>query len=165
MGAFNPIFQQIDPMKIGENSRAIRIARDYGFRLSNKSKSLKSRESMENLVSGYSDHGFVIDREEAEELFTDVAAPDSTLSDLFSALGRVSTHPIDDTSKGFVGFLNDQARSRGSTRKGKRNVTRQSRRQKRQDRTSANASGASTGTVGPEEASAGTNISPLRPPG
>jgi len=42
----DPIYRQIDPMKIGENSRAMNITKSYGTRLSIKSGILKGQQSL-----------------------------------------------------------------------------------------------------------------------
>ena len=69
VGLYNPIFAQIDPMRMGEFSRAIRIAWDYGQRIG--TDNLKSG-TISKLIMGYPDHGFIIDYTEAKELFNHV---------------------------------------------------------------------------------------------
>lgn len=93
VGLFEPIFAQIDPLKIGENARAMKIASDYGLRLAVNSKSLKSKNSMKQLVEAYSSHGFVIDRAEASRLFTTVSAPDDDLERLCECMGNDAHYP------------------------------------------------------------------------
>lgn len=68
-GVFQPITAQIDPLRMGEAQRSMRIAREYGERL--KSKLLKSG-ALDRLVQDYPSHGFVIDKEEALQYFTKV---------------------------------------------------------------------------------------------
>lgn len=70
-GIVEPIMAQIDPMHVGEVSRALRIGKEYGDRLNNVSKNLHEG-SLEQLVESYPSHGFVIDRKEAEDLFVNV---------------------------------------------------------------------------------------------
>jgi hypothetical protein len=70
-GIVEPIMAQIDPMHVGEVSRALRIGKEYGDRLSNISNNLLEG-SLDQLVEGYPSHGFVIDRKEAEGLFVNV---------------------------------------------------------------------------------------------
>jgi hypothetical protein len=76
-GVFQPITAQIDPLRMGEAQRSMRIAREYGERL--KSKLLKSG-ALERLVQDYPSHGFVIDKEEALQYFSKVddLTPDET---------------------------------------------------------------------------------------
>lgn len=76
IGLYEPLFAQIDPVRLGEMSAAVQIAHEYGRRLNEKSKSLKAG-SLGTLVSNYPTHGFVIDRAEARSLFERVTRPDS----------------------------------------------------------------------------------------
>ncbi|EGN74223.1 hypothetical protein A28LD_2315 [Idiomarina sp. A28L] len=69
-----PIASQIDPMRLGEQQRAMRIALEYGTRLDSKVGNLKPH-ALRKLIAGYPSHGFVIDRKEASELFNNVRAP------------------------------------------------------------------------------------------
>lgn len=70
VGILSPVTSQIDPLKIGELSRSIKVAYEYGIRLN---PSIES--SIQKLVSAYPSHSFVIDREEAKELFRVVRNP------------------------------------------------------------------------------------------
>ena len=88
-----PIYRQIDPMKIGENSRAMNITRNYGSRLADASGSLRTPRSLEYLVAAYPDHGFVIDKKEATGLFTKVNSPTSAMDKLAEALGEAALMP------------------------------------------------------------------------
>jgi hypothetical protein len=105
-GLFAPVYQQIDPLQLGEAVRAMSIGNEYGKRLNKVSKNLRPR-ALERLVSEYPDHGFVIDRAEAESLFyhvRDATADEATLCRHIEAycdieLGRKS--PIID-------FLNEE---------------------------------------------------------
>lgn len=74
IGVAAPLYNQIDPNRLGEMQRAMRIAHEYGQRLNKSSKSLKPG-ALENLVANYPAHGFVIDRKEASELFNNVQKP------------------------------------------------------------------------------------------
>lgn len=74
--ALSPIYAQIDPVRVGEINRALNIAFQYGKRLNATSNSLKDGEkTLKKLMMEYPDHGFVIDRKEAKELFNHVHAP------------------------------------------------------------------------------------------
>jgi hypothetical protein len=76
VGLFEPIFAQIDPMRVGEYDRAMRIALEYGKRLG---KGNLKEKALEKLVSSYPAHGFVIDKKEAMELFKNVEEPNEDL--------------------------------------------------------------------------------------
>ncbi|WP_445219843.1 SDH family Clp fold serine proteinase [Bradyrhizobium sp. Pa8] len=82
----DPIYRQIDPMKIGENSRAMNITKNYGARLSFRSGILKAQQGLDFLVSSYPNHGFVIDRTEAALLFTKVLEPTTEMLGLTEVL-------------------------------------------------------------------------------
>lgn len=69
-----PLYSQIDPLRLGESQRATAIALQYGQRLSAKTNSI-SQESLLKLITGYPSHGFVIDRGEAKGLFNNVCTP------------------------------------------------------------------------------------------
>lgn len=70
----DPLYSQIDPIRLGENQRATSIALQYGIRLSEKTNSI-SKDSLMRLIAGYPSHGFVIDRKEAKTLFNNVDHP------------------------------------------------------------------------------------------
>ena len=91
-GLFAPLFGQVDPMHIGEASRALSIASDYGQRLLEGGGNITA-EDLEQLTSGYPSHGFVIDRKEAEELFTAVRGPTLQEARLAQALGNLALMP------------------------------------------------------------------------
>lgn len=86
-GLLEPVFRQIDPIKIGENSRAMNITKGYGNRLNLRSQNLRSPGSLDFLVSAYPDHSFVIDRHEATLLFKCVEEPNEMFTHLEDAMG------------------------------------------------------------------------------
>lgn len=59
-------------MRLAENERFVAIARAYGERI--KTSNVRA-EAINQLVKGYPSHGFVIDRDEARNLFNDVREP------------------------------------------------------------------------------------------
>ncbi len=85
VGLLNPIYAQIDPIRVAEIERSLRIASEYGERLS-KGKNLKEG-ALGKLLAGYPSHGFVIDKNEASELFTTVTAPSEHLEWLGQIFG------------------------------------------------------------------------------
>lgn len=84
-GLFEPIFAQIDPMKLAEMQRATEIAFAYGQRLNEKSGNLRS-DGLARLVTGYPSHGFVIDRKEARTIFISVHQPTGVVAQWSKAL-------------------------------------------------------------------------------
>jgi len=95
VGLFTPIYQQIDPMHIGEASRSQAVGHNYGLRLSYYGKNI-SAESLEKLISGYPSHGFVIDRSEAKGLFHVVREPNKEENHLIKALGAKASDPLEE---------------------------------------------------------------------
>lgn len=69
-GLLAPIAGQLDPLRIGEMQRAIRVASDYAERLNTNHITIKK------LVEGYPSHSFVIDFDEAKSLFQNVRLTD-----------------------------------------------------------------------------------------
>ena len=107
----DPIYRQIDPMKIGENSRAMNITKNYGSRLAMVSGALKSAKSLDFLVSAYPDHGFVIDRREAEGLFNTVRPPTVEMETLAECLGQSGLTPQKQLyvdGHAYISYLNDE---------------------------------------------------------
>jgi len=79
VGLFEPVYAQIDPMRVGEYDRAKRIASEYATRLG--IGNLKEN-ALDRLVEQYPAHGFVIDRKEAAEIFREVEEPTADLISL-----------------------------------------------------------------------------------
>lgn len=73
-----PITAQIDPLRLGEMNRVMRVAQDYGQRLSSKFLGQNRARTIDQLTSGYHEHGFVIDYEEAKQLFQEVEVREPT---------------------------------------------------------------------------------------
>jgi hypothetical protein len=82
-----PIAAQIDPVRLGEHQRALRIAQHYGERLIEKFGNAGA-DTVEQLLVGYPSHSFVIDRKEARNLFRKVRAPNAGENLLELALQR-----------------------------------------------------------------------------
>lgn len=90
IGLFEPMFAQIDPIRLGEMNAALEIANEYGNRLLEQSKSLKPG-ALGKLVHNYPTHGFVIDRAEARKLFHRVEAPTEAESALAQLALTIAT--------------------------------------------------------------------------
>lgn len=76
VGLLSPITAQIDPLHVGEVERAINIAYQYGIRLNG------DEGRINRLVSDYPSHSFVIDFDEAKQIFENVRQPNATESRL-----------------------------------------------------------------------------------
>lgn len=93
-GLLSPLTGQIDPLKVGETSRQMRILVDYATRLSKLGK-VQTRKAIAQLSSAYSSHSFVIDRKEAKRLFGEdfVRSPDKEETNLATLLGITARYP------------------------------------------------------------------------
>ncbi len=102
-----PLYSHIDPIRLGEMQRAMRIAYEYGLRLDQASQSLRPN-ALFNLTTTYPSHSFVIDRKEAGELFKHVHHlnhEETTICGIFTAL-------LDDESGQEVFLIRNELPSR-----------------------------------------------------
>ena len=142
VGLMGPIFGQVEPMRIGENARAMNITRAYGARLNVVSKSLPDLGNLDFLVSAYPDHGFVIDRKEAKNIYRDVQEPSPAMVTLAGRLGSRALYPPFGRGQGEADYLStEQPAARKSAQTG----------------VQANVEGASKGKRG--ESGRGTRVS------
>jgi hypothetical protein len=88
----SPITAQLDPLRAGEITRSNRIGAEYGERLSNKA------DTVNKLIVGYPSHAFVIDIDEAKQLFDSVREPNEAEEQLgeqlFALLREPSSSPF-----------------------------------------------------------------------
>ncbi len=102
IGLHEPIFAQIDPIRLGEMQAALTIALEYGTRLNERYSNLMPT-ALSQLASSYPAHGFVIDRKEARSLFNNVRCPDphegaigSLVAEMFANTPRMSAGLVID---------------------------------------------------------------------
>ncbi len=93
VGLYDKIYAQIDPAQLGQIERSMNIASDYGKRLAKKTKNVKD-EAIDKLISGYPSHSFVIDREEAQELFNIVRNPNELEEKLAECIKWAIRNPL-----------------------------------------------------------------------
>ncbi len=86
IGIVTPIVSQIDPLHVGEVSRALKIGLEYGKRLDAFSKNAKEN-TIDNLTNKYPSHDFIIDLAEAKKLFKNAREPNEDESFLMNMLG------------------------------------------------------------------------------
>jgi hypothetical protein len=72
------IYEQVNPESLGQDSRDLSIATEYCVRLNRRSQNLRPN-AVERLVHRYPSHDFVIDLEEAREVFLRVSDPTQSL--------------------------------------------------------------------------------------
>ena len=111
IGLHEPIFAQIDPIRLGEMQAALTIALEYGTRLNERYRNLKAN-ALSQLTSSYPAHGFVVDRKEARGLFNNVRCPEEHeivigdwVASVFAADPRRSVGAVVDCA---TIFLSDQ---------------------------------------------------------
>lgn len=92
-GVYSPIYGQIDPNKLGEIGRAMRIAEKYGERLDERYGNLEEG-TLQKLLVDYPSHGFVIDRDETIELFKNVRPPEEDEQELSDSLRFLALEPF-----------------------------------------------------------------------
>ena len=92
-GLFGPVYAQIDPLRLGENYRALQVALMYGQRLSTDNV---EEETIRQLISSFPSHGFVIDRKEATDLFKEVREPSDAQQRLFDYVRPTIPSPGDE---------------------------------------------------------------------
>lgn len=122
IGLLEPVYAQIDPVKLGEIERFVRIAVEYAQRLATENV---KENTIEHLVVGYPSHGFIIDRREAETLFKDVSVPCEELERvgqvIFAEAHRAKVLS-DESAKPIVRFENEEvlnaAQGAGNSRSG-----------------------------------------------
>lgn len=105
VGLMKPIFEQIDPVRLGDDARSQKIGYEYGVRLNLHSQNLQSDSALMQLLYGYPSHSFVIDRSEAESLFRNVKPIDGIVSSLIECLGDIAHAP---QQQSIVVFLNGE---------------------------------------------------------
>jgi len=93
-----PIFGQLNPHVIGSDYRDLQVAANYGERLAAVSGNPKPH-AVAHLVSNYPSHDFIIDREEASELFRNVSEPNDAL---YRLIGQISEWTHNPSQTGIV---------------------------------------------------------------
>jgi hypothetical protein len=93
VGLFSPISAQVDPLRLGIARRATQIGQVYGTRLAGKNV---KPGTVEKLVREYPAHGFVIDQDEARELFNNVRGFNEGEAAIFENIDQVLRIPVPD---------------------------------------------------------------------
>ncbi len=88
-GVMTPVYQQVNPETLGNDLRDLSIATAYGERLAEHGGNA-TREAVRRLVEDYPAHDFIIDREEARELFTSVNETTDEMDALIGTLNEIA---------------------------------------------------------------------------
>jgi Serine dehydrogenase proteinase len=67
-GIMRPLYEQLDPLEIGEYKRSLAVGEHYADRLLSHTRNPRHKEIVETLVSKYPSHQFAIDPAEARAL-------------------------------------------------------------------------------------------------
>jgi hypothetical protein len=102
IGLFDKVYEQLDPMRLGEYQRAMLIAHAYGTRIA--TDNLKD-EALSRLIADYPSHGFIIDREEAGDLFVCVREPSSAEATLAGFLQPIAHTMLRTQDRAQIEFL------------------------------------------------------------
>ncbi len=93
-GLIGPIAGQIDPYRLSEVGRAMNVAREYATRLDRGNQRMFA---VARLVESYPSHGFVIDEQEAKDLFFNVRPLTADEYFIQVAIGSCAYWPASDT--------------------------------------------------------------------
>lgn len=104
IGLMSPIFEKIDPMRMGADARAMNIGHEYAQRLNVGGQNLRGSDALSMLLNGYPSHSFVIDIVEAGKLFTNVKLLEGSLARVIDALGQLAVQPSNES---VICFLED----------------------------------------------------------
>lgn len=94
-GLYGNIYNHIDPVIIGEVTRAMNIATQYGELLNSKAENLKDINVLGKLAKCYPHHGFVIDRKQCDDIFNNVRQTNDKENELIKQLGQFAVYPMD----------------------------------------------------------------------
>ena len=111
VGLMGPVYSQLDPARLGEVERFVRISSEYGDRL--RSKNVRER-TIARLAGSYPSHEFVIDRTEARELFERVTKPTDSLEQVWASL-KPSKHDVISSGKSVIRCLSREVENEGES--------------------------------------------------
>jgi hypothetical protein len=88
------VYAQINPDVVGNDFRDLNVALQYGIRLIRNAGNA-DLSTVLHLVNHYPSHDFIIDNEEASELFQNVDQPEEELYSLIGYLGEIAYNEPD----------------------------------------------------------------------
>jgi hypothetical protein len=104
IGLLGPIFSQIDPMRLAEVDRSLRISAEYGERLGGENL---HDGALERLLAKYPAHGFVIDRMESAEIFKKITDPPDNVREMAEFFAPIGDLYLDGDDRYFY-FLSQE---------------------------------------------------------
>lgn len=118
-GIMRPLYEQINPLDIGEHMRSLAIGEDYANRLLSRTGNPRQKEIVKALISKYPSHSFVIDALEARQIGLPVKPLDPAQEDLFLQ----AVHCIQGNEESFYGFAKAPAKKAAAPSKNKASAT------------------------------------------
>lgn len=103
-GLLRPVYEQIDPIRLAEMDRSLKIAQEYGERL--KGNNLRDG-TLDKLLGKYPSHGFVIDKKEARALFKVVESSTAELDEIMEFFRPIVGLSLDKGAP-FVYFISSE---------------------------------------------------------
>ena len=105
-GVFSEVYSQFEPNRLGEYTRAMSVAEEYGVRLAKVGANLRDPKSLTKLIDGYPSHEFVIDHAEASGIFRKIESPNDAETRLASLLHREMLYSaFDEERESLVHFF------------------------------------------------------------
>lgn len=108
---YKPLFEQIDPYKIGEKSRSLAIAERYAERILEEYNKENLKVSIEDIVDfmvhDCPDHGYIVDYSIMSKFLVNVKKANEISEDYYKALAKLSLLFFKNLGTyGYVGFFN-----------------------------------------------------------
>ncbi len=104
-GLLGELYRQIDPYRIGEDARAMQVMKHYGDLLGKKGGNIIDG-TLDHLLNHYPDHGCIIDRDEASDLFKVARGPNDDEKELFDLLDSITETPIQKAKDAAIMYIN-----------------------------------------------------------
>jgi hypothetical protein len=105
VGLLGSIYGQIDPMRVAEVDRLLKIAAEYGERIG---KSNLKDGALTRLLAQYPSHTFVIDSKEAGEIFKVVEEPSAHLRIVADHWGTFADYSARSSDRPWVFFFGEE---------------------------------------------------------
>ena len=115
VGLLKPMYEQVDPIRLAEVERSLKISSDYAERLTRSPSTSNLKDgAIEKLVGSYPSHGFVIDRVEAGELFKNVEVPSKQLSEIAKEARWLMNWMLEADGTPYFAYLCDEPKEKAN---------------------------------------------------
>jgi len=103
-GLLEPVYAQLDPIRLAEVERMLRISAEYGERIA---RGNLKEGGLDRLLAKYPSHGFVIDKSEAKEIFKIVDDLAPSLDEFMRLWGDFAGRFV-YANRAFAGYICEQ---------------------------------------------------------